>query len=55
MVISVIALTFVGLRRVYFDQRYQGNNSALHVMRREVETTALPDPVIFLNNRTYFD
>ena len=55
MVISVIALTFVGLRRVYFDQRYQGNNSALHVMRTEVETTKLPDPVIFLNNRTYFD
>jgi hypothetical protein len=24
-------------------------------MRVELETTALPDPVIFLNNRTYFD
>ena len=55
LVIGVIALTFLGLRRVYFDQRYQGNNSDLHVMRTEIENTVLPDPVIFLNNRTYFD
>ena len=52
---TVLALTFVGLRRVYFDHRYQGNNSALHAMREALENTTLPDPVIFLNNRTYFD
>ncbi len=52
---TVLALTFIGLRRVYFDHRYQGNNSALHAMREALENTILPDPVIFLNNRTYFD
>ena len=52
---TVLALTFIGLRRVYFDYRYQGNNSALHAMREALENTTLPDPVIFLNNRTYFD
>ena len=52
---TVLTLTFIGLRRVYFDYRYQGNNSALHAMREALENTTLPDPVIFLNNRTYFD
>tara|TARA_Y100000590_G_scaffold164409_1_gene188381 strand:+ start:4028 stop:6436 length:2409 start_codon:yes stop_codon:yes gene_type:complete len=55
VVISVVLLTLWGMRRVYFDQRYQGDHSDLHVMRTEVENTVLPDPVIFLNNRTYFD
>ena len=55
IVLSVLGLTVLGLRRVYIDHRYQGNNYDLHVMRESLENATLPDPVIFLNNRTYFD
>ena len=53
--IVLVGLTWLGLTRLYVDQRYQGENAALHTMRTELETTVLPEPVIFLNNRTYFD
>ncbi len=48
-------LTWTGLRRIYPDQRFQGSNPALHAMRLQLQNSALPDPVVFLNNRTYFD
>ena len=53
--LALVVLTWVGLRRIYSDQRFRGENGALHAMRSDLETTELPDPVIFLNNRTYFD
>lgn len=51
----LVILTWVGLGRVYPDQRFRGDNQALHAMRRALQTSSLPDPVVFLNNRTYFD
>ncbi|HCU99552.1 MAG TPA: hypothetical protein DGM69_09430 [Chloroflexi bacterium] len=55
VVFCSVFIFFFGLRRIYYDQRYKGNNDALHEMRLDIENTSLPDPVIFLNNRTYFD
>lgn len=51
----LVGLTWMSLRRIYSDQRFRGENEALHTMRIELENTPFPDPVIFLNNRTYFD
>lgn len=48
-------VTLVGLRRVYPDERFRGDNNSLHAMRRALQESDLPDPVVFLNNRTYFD
>ncbi len=50
-------VTWFTLRAIYYDQRYHGNDEALHQLNaalRETTTTA-PDPVIFLNNRAYFE
>lgn len=50
------AATWLGLHAIYYDQRYQGNVPELHQLNTALEerTANAPDPVIFLNNRTYF-
>lgn len=57
-ILVVSAMTILAaatlLVRVYPDQRYQGDNPALQQLRAELEDTDLPNPVIYLNNRTYF-
>jgi hypothetical protein len=44
------------LHSLYYDQRYNGNNDGLHQMLDALDTAtaSAPNPVIFLNNRTYF-
>lgn len=50
------SVTWLGLHSVYYDQRYNGNNDGLHQMLAALQTASAtaPNPVIFLNNRTYF-
>ena len=55
IILALLGISLFALQRLYRDQRYRSENVALHSMRAELETTALPDAVIFLNNRTYFD
>ncbi len=51
------AVTWFSLRAIYYDQRYNGNDEALHQLNAALakDTAAAPDPVIFLNNRAYFN
>jgi len=50
------AVTWLGLHSIYYDQRYNGNNDGLHQLLASLQTATAqaPNPVIFLNNRTYF-
>ncbi|HLF00339.1 MAG TPA: phospholipid carrier-dependent glycosyltransferase [Anaerolineales bacterium] len=50
------AATWLGLHAIYYDQRYQGDVDALHQMNAALNASIdqLADPVILLNNRTYF-
>jgi hypothetical protein len=49
-------VTWMSLHAIYYDQRYNGNNAGLHdlLSALQSESADAPDPVIFLNNRTYF-
>lgn len=49
-------VTWLSLHAVYYDQRYHGGNDNLHQLVAAVQAASAdaPDPVIFLNNRTYF-
>jgi hypothetical protein len=49
-------VTWLGLHSLYYDQRYNGNNEGLHKLLDALQTASAdaPNPVIFLNNRTYF-
>ncbi len=49
--------TWMSLHAIFYDRRYQGDNESLHQLNAaltEASSTA-PDPVIFLNNRTYLN
>jgi hypothetical protein len=54
--VAAAAMSWLGLHSVYYDRRYQGDVEPLHQLNATLnEAAALaPDPVIFLNNRTYF-
>lgn len=53
--VAVVSATWFGLRRIYPDQRYQGDNTALHAMREFLQDRGDEDAVVFLNNRAYFN
>jgi hypothetical protein len=48
--------TWLSLHALYYDQRYNGQDENLHQLLSAIDQAAAtaPDPVIFLNNRTYF-
>ncbi len=48
------ALTWFSLRAIYYDQRFRGNEEALHQLNSALAAIDAPDPVIFLNNSAYF-
>ncbi len=49
------AVTWLSLRAIYYDQRYHGNDETLHKLNAALAKIDSPDPVIYLNNRAYFD
>ncbi len=55
--LATAAATWFSLRAIDSDQRYQGNQEALQQLNAALAeaTPAAPDPVIILNNRTYFN
>ncbi len=54
-VVVLAAGTWFGLRRIYRDQRFLGDNEALQAMRGFFQDLGKQDAVIFLNNRAYFN
>jgi hypothetical protein len=49
------AMTWLSLRALYYDQRYHGNDETLHKLNAALRAIESPDPVIYLNNRAYFE
>lgn len=51
------AVTWFSLRALYHDQRYKGNDESLRMLNAALESglADAPDPIIFLNNRAYYE
>lgn len=49
------AATWFSLRAIYYDRRYHGNDETLHQLNAALAKIDAPDPIIYLNNRAYFD
>ena len=49
------AVTWLSLHAIYYDQRYHGNDETLHKLNAALREIDAPDPIIYLNNRAYFE
>jgi len=49
------AVTWFSLRSIYYDQRYHGNEEPLQQLNIALRNSNAPNPIIFLNNRAYFE